>query len=248
MIYTTIGLIVGMTMGLTGAGGALISIPLFINLLDTSLKDATVLSLVAVLFGTAINLFGQFSKVNIKIAMTLSAAGIVANYLSLSMKSGTPEIVIAALLTVIGIYSIVSVWGKNKTSSIVEKDSQVVTKALIAGAFSGLMTTLTGLGGGVILVPILIKFFGKNYKEALPTSLATILLISLSAFMFQSKVALGLIAIPQLLMIGGGAILAFLLLKVLLRKLSEVKVLQIRRIVFTLVTVYSVVSVIIKAM
>ncbi len=248
MIYTAIGIIVGLTMGLTGAGGALISIPLFINLLDTSLKEATVLSLVAVVFGTAVNLLGQVSKVNKKIAISLSAAGAVSNYLSLPLKSITAEIVIVALLTVLGIYSIVSIWSKIKPSSSGPNEQNIIPKALIAGAFSGVMTTLTGLGGGVILVPILIKFFGKNYKEALPTSLATILLISLTAFIFQSKVALSLITIPQLAMIGGGAVIAFFMLKVLLVKLHESSILQIRRIVFTFVTIYSISSVIVKAM
>lgn len=248
MIYTAIGIVVGMTMGLTGAGGALISIPLFINLLDTSLKEATVLSLVAVVFGTAVNLLGQISKVNKKIAIALSAAGAVSNYLSLPLKSVTPEVVIVALLTGLGIYSIASVWSKIKSSPATPNEQYIILKALIAGAFSGVMTTLTGLGGGVILVPILIKFFGKNYKEALPTSLATILLISLTAFIFQSKVALSLITIPQLAMIGGGAVIAYFMLKALLLKLSDISILQTRRIVFTLVTVYSISSVILKAM
>ena len=204
MIYTTIGLIVGLIMGLTGGGGAMISIPLFISLLDTSLKDATVLSLVAVVFGTAVNLFGQISKVNRRIAISLSGAGAVTNYLSLPLKSETSEIVIASLLSVIGIYSIASVWGRSNVSSKVAEDTKVVFKALLAGAFLGLITTLTGLGGGVFLVPVLIKFFGKSYQEALPTSLATILLISMTSFIFQSKTALSLISFSQLAMIGGG--------------------------------------------
>ena len=51
-----IGVIVGLIMGLTGAGGALISIPLFLSLMNVSLKEATVLSLIAVMLGSLINL------------------------------------------------------------------------------------------------------------------------------------------------------------------------------------------------
>lgn len=248
MIYISIGLIVGIVMGLTGAGGALISIPLFMSFLDTTLKEATVLSLVAVVFGTAVNLLGQISKVNKKIAFTLGAAGAASNYFTLPLKSGTSDVVIAGILTVIGIYSVTSVWGNNKKDILEKEETYVFAKALLAGTFLGLITTLTGLGGGVILVPIIIKVFGKKYEEALPTSLATILMISLTSFLFQSKTALGLISYSQLALIGGGAILSYFTLKFSLKKIKDSNILQIRRVVFTLVTVYSVLSVISKAL
>lgn len=246
MIYITIGLIVGIIMGLTGAGGAMISIPLFIGFLDTSLRDATVLSLVAVIFGTAVNLIGQISKINKKIAISMSSAGAMTNYISLPLKTETPEIVIASLLTGLGIYSIASVWSKNIKPSSAEEEAHIILKALLAGSLLGLITTLTGLGGGVILIPILIKFFGKNYQDALPTSLATILLISLTSFILQSKVALSLISFIQLSLIAGGAILAFLMLQLFIKKMNEKRILQTRKFTFTIVTIYSIISVIIK--
>lgn len=248
MTYAGIGLIVGMIMGLTGAGGALISIPLFLFLLGTTLKEATVLSLVAVVFGTSVNLIGQLAKVNKKIALSLSLSGIIANYGTLFLKPLTPDIVVAALLTVIALYSLWSVWG-GRVNSVNEMSHRgVILKSLGAGAFLGVLTTLTGLGGGVILVPILIKLFGRTYTEALPTSLATIFLISLSSFIFQSEMALQLITLIQLGYLGAGALIAFFLLKLLIIKLDNSKVDTIRRIVFSIVTVYSAASVIVKAM
>ena len=248
MIYGTIGLLVGIVMGLTGAGGALIAIPLFMNLLEASLKEATVLSLVAVVFGTSVNLLGQFSRVNKKIALTLGAAGAVSNYLTLPLKTGTPEVVIAGLLTLIGVFSVTSVWRRKDQSHGQSDESPAVAKALMAGTFLGLITTLTGLGGGVLLLPILLKVFKKTYQEALPTSLATILLISLTSFIFQSKTALNLMTYDQLALIGGGALASYFMLKLFLRKLEERMLLLIRQIVFTVVTVYSVLSVIVKTM
>lgn len=248
MLYTIIGLIVGIIMGLTGAGGAMISIPLFINLLNTSLKEATVLSLVAVVLGTAINLIGQVSSANKKIVLAFALGGIVTNYISLPLKARTPDWLIAVILTVIGVYSISSVWNKRKEQNSQSSESMVMPKALFAGAFVGLLTTLTGLGGGVILVPILIIFFGNNYQQALPTSLGTILLITLTSFIFQSKTAFELINLNQLSLMAGGALLAFFLLKVITKKVKTKKILLSRKVVFTAVTVYSIVSVIYKAM
>lgn len=248
MDYVAIGLIVGIIMGLTGAGGAMISIPLFIGLLNTSLKEATVLSLIAVILGTSVNLLGQLSDIHRKIIFPLTIAGAIANYLSLPLKANTPEVFIAALLTLIGVYSIWSVWAQKNQSSKQSSNNKEVLKALTAGAFLGVITTLTGLGGGVILMPILISLFGKSYEEALPTSLASILIISVTAFFFQLETALSLISVSNLGLLGAGAILSFLFLKFLLKHVSSEKILETRKYVFTGVTIYSVVSVIIKVL
>lgn len=247
MVYTIIGLVVGIIMGLTGAGGAMISIPLFIHFLNTSLKEATVLSLVAVVLGTATNLLGQVSKANKQIIISFSLAGALTNYLSLPLKAKTPDGLIAGILTCIGIYSIWSVWKKKKELFSQEKKSMVIPKALMAGSLVGLLTTLTGLGGGVILIPILINFFGNSYDKALPTSLGTILLISLTSFIFQSTTAFELIALNQLSLMAAGAIAAYILLKLLIKRVEDQKILLIRKFVFTAVTIYSIISVIYKA-
>ena len=43
-----LGVIIGVVMGLTGAGGALVAIPLFMQFQGMSLKEASVFSLIAV--------------------------------------------------------------------------------------------------------------------------------------------------------------------------------------------------------
>lgn len=247
MTYAGIGLIVGIIMGLTGAGGALISIPLFISFLGASLKEATILSLVAVVFGTSVNLMAQLSKIDKKIALSLGISGITANYGTLFLKPLMPDLVVAGLLTLIAGYSLWSVWSIKKSTSSESSDG-VVVKALVAGALLGVLTTLTGLGGGVVLVPILIKLFGMDYDQALPTSLATIFIISVSSFIFQAETAFQLISLIQLVYLGVGALIAFFLLKLLLIRLEDSRVAIIRKAVFSIVAVYSVTSVIIKAM
>lgn len=245
MEYAFIGLIVGLIMGLTGAGGALISIPLFISLTGASLKEATLLSLLAVLFGTSVSLYKQFSKVSWKIVTGFSMAGLVANYFSLPLKMITPDYIIAVILLFIGCFSIYSVW-KKKKNYLATETSHLVFKVVLIGAFLGVLTTLTGLGGGVLLVPILLMFFGKSYEQALPTSLATIFIISLSSLVLQFESSGLILRSSDLIGIGIGAIISFLGLKLLLKHVHADKIEIIRRYTFTLVTVYAVVSVIVK--
>lgn len=226
----------------------MISIPLFLTFLSLSLKEATVLSLVAVAFGTIVNLVGQLSKVNKQTAILLSLSGIIANYGSLFLKPLISDFVVAGLLTMIASYSLWSVWSSQISRPPKMKTEHIILKSVISGILLGVLTSLTGLGGGVILVPILIKFFGRSYSEALPTSLATILLISASSFIFQSQKAFQLISLIQLASLWAGTLVAFFLLKILMGRLETTKIDIIRKLVFSVITVYSTVSVITKVM
>ena len=244
MEHLLIGLTVGIIMGLTGAGGALISIPLFISLLNSSIKEATVLSLVAVIIGTSVNLFGQASKASLKIVLLLVSFGAVTNYLSLPLKAMLPDLAIAGLLLLIGSYSVWSVWQKPGEK---HQSTESVFKTAIFGSGLGILTTLTGLGGGVLLVPILIRFYNKNYEEALPSSLMTILLISLISLSLQFKTAMQIIDVPELGLLVTGSLVAFFLLKAILKKFNKDTIQLLRKVTFTAVALYSVTAVLIKS-
>lgn len=246
MIHSFIGLTVGLIMGLTGAGGALISIPLFISLTNASLKEATVLSLFAVMLGTLVNLYGQKFKTDKKVVLGIVVFGAVANFVSLPLKALTPDLFIAILLALIGVLSIASVWVKRIEQATTESSHHTL-KIAFTGILLGIITTLTGLGGGVILVPILIRGFGKNYEEALPTSLMTIFFISLISFLLQIQMGLSLITLPDLGLIAAGVVLAFFLLRIVIRRLDQNKLEILRKLIFTAVTLYSVISVVMKS-
>ncbi len=247
MIHSFIGLAVGLIMGLTGAGGALISIPLFISLTNSSLKEATVLSLFAVMLGTLVNLYGQKFKTDKKIVFGFIVFGAVANFLSLPLKALTPDLFIAVLLALIGIFSILSVWAK-RIEQATHASRHHVLKIASTGILLGIITTLTGLGGGVILVPILIRGFDKKYEEALPTSLMTIFFISLISFLLQIQMGLSLITLPDLSLIAVGVILAFFILRIIIRRMEQGKLEVLRKLIFTAVTLYSVISVLMKSL
>ncbi len=245
MVYGFIGILVGLVMGVTGAGGAIISIPLFQLLVNSSLKEATVLSLLAVLFGTATNLIGKLTRVNWRLGLGLALSGTGANFATLGLKQYVPDLVIICSLIGIGIFSILNVW-KTRQSSDSSEGRQSFTKILITGILLGIITTFTGLGGGVLLIPVFLNVFHLNYEDAIPTSLITIFLVSSSALLFQRDTALGLINITQVLSLGTGAVLAFLCLKIILKGFSAANVLKLRKVLFTLVTLASLAGVIWK--
>lgn len=232
-------------MGITGAGGAIIAIPLFQIFLHSTMKEATVLSLIAVLFGTIVNIFGRTSEVKWKISLGFAIFGSLANYLTLPIKQEVPEFVIVILLMMIGTFSIWSVWKSQKVVQVSQSKTSVLKIASI-GLLLGLITTLTGLGGGVVLIPILLRLFGMTYEEALPTSLATITFISLSALILQGHKTVELITFTEMSLIGLGALMGFGILTFLLKSMATDKKLRLRKIVFSMATLISLLIVAMK--
>lgn len=232
-------------MGLTGAGGALISIPLFLFLLNTTIKEATILSLLAVILGTSVNLFGQTHKPDLKIVLPFVIFGAIANFGTLPLKEMMADMWIAGLLMIIGVYSLWSIWSpfREKATMI----SHSFLKTSLVGISLGFVTTLTGLGGGVLLIPILISFYGKSYEEALPTSLLTILLISGVSFLAQLEIGMKLINPAEIGLISVGAGSSLYLLKKFLYLFSKDKIELTRKLLFTVVAIYSISSVVIKS-
>jgi uncharacterized membrane protein YfcA len=241
-----IGSIVGLIMGLTGAGGALISIPLFLGLMNVSLKEATVLSLIAVILGSLINLLGFKSFSDKKMVLVFVVFGALANYLTLPLKENLPNFMIALILSAIALFSVWSLWKKESLTPHHSHKNHWI-KTIGTGLFLGLITTLTGLGGGVLLIPILMSWFGKSYEEALPVSLGTILFISLSSFLMQKKMALELISPLEIGFLALGTFMAFFALKFILNRTNPVGLLFLRKFLFTLVTIYSITSVLLKS-
>ena len=72
--------------------------------------------------------------------------------------------------------------------------------ATLAGAFSGLF----GVGGGTVIVPLLVMWFGYSEHVATGTSLAAIVLIGL--FAASAHGAYGNVDIPKAMLVGVPAV------------------------------------------
>lgn len=247
--WAFIGIVVGLLLGLTGAGGAVIAIPLFVHLTKASLHEATVLSLIAVASGAVLNWFVQRKRTEYKISFLLFAFSIPGSYAFRPLKVLAPESVILLLFAGVGVLSLLSIWkAKSEAANVVESSepSKLLLKSSLGGFTLGALVTMTGLGGGVVLVPLLTGVFRQSLAQAAATSLFAIMLTSVFSLSLQWNSVSGSIQVIHLLVLAIGSILSAFLTRKLIAAVPQARLDVARKLTITTVILLSVVSLFIR--
>lgn len=236
MIELLCGILIGTVMGLTGAGGALVAIPLFMQFMGQSLKEASLYSLVAVVLASLINFLAQKSFTRYKTGLLIVLFSAVGSYLTAPFKAELSSFWIAVILSIVSLYALYSVWVpvKIKTEDGAQSLESFWSSSLV-GLFLGALTTFTGLGGGVLMLPIFLGLYHFKQPNAVATSLFAVGLSSLSSLIIQIhqgadfKIGIGLIYLLS------GILTSVFLLKTISKRLSYDVLIKLRQIVFSFV-------------
>ena len=192
MIYAVVGaLIIGLSLGLLGSGGSILTIPVLVYLLHHEDKVAIAESL-AIVGGIAAIGASQYAiakAVSWRLVLLFALPGMFGSVLGAWIAAGVPGFV--QLLVFSGVMLIASwkMWkrsrGKPETQSSGSDDKQKDEPhwALIGmqGLMVGVLTGFVGVGGGFLIVPALVLFARLDMKRAIGSSLVIITLNSASA-------------------------------------------------------------------
>ncbi len=91
------------------------------------------------------------------------------------------------------LFAVLLIFAGLKMTNIIRIPTETVSNIgflpllVILGLIAGSSSALFGIGGGVIMVPILNLFFGLSMHEAIPTSLAIILPTTTAGALFHQK-------------------------------------------------------------
>jgi uncharacterized protein len=207
-----IGLIIGLVLGLTGAGGSVFAVPLLMLLGGVSMGDAVGISLGAVaastLYGSVRNWrgkkilwtpgvilaatgaltapFGKWLGMQIPELWLLVGFNLLALIIATRMwlsATRTPE---RATVVRAGNFSLESSPGLlcnlSKTGQF-ELRPRCVSGLVIGGIVVGLLSGLFGVGGGFLIVPLLLILSPISMAQAVSTSLIIIAAVSGSGFL-----------------------------------------------------------------
>ncbi|MBS1488515.1 MAG: sulfite exporter TauE/SafE family protein [Bacteroidetes bacterium] len=181
-----IGIIAGVMSGLFGIGGGLIIVPALIAFLRLGILQANATSLAAMLLPVGILGVINYYKagfIHVRDALWVSVGLIAGSFLgaelALSLQVGMLSKFYAAFLFYIAIsYFFSRASGsqtKNETTLETSMPAQSFWLFIIVGVLAGVIAGLFGKGGGLVIVPVLVRFFRYNPKAASATSLAALL-------------------------------------------------------------------------
>lgn len=199
MIESILGMVVGVIMGLTGAGGGILAVPALVLVLGIDIAVAAPVTLVAVGLAAILGALDGLRRgwVRYKAATLMSVTGamaapvgvIVARHLS----SAWLMTLFAAIMALVSFRSFKKVMLRNvaaeadtptKICMLSPETGRFVWSPRVAatigaiGATSGLFTGMLGVGGGFIIVPALQKLSNVGIHSVIATSLMVIALIS----------------------------------------------------------------------
>ena len=168
---------IGISLGLIGAGGSILTVPILVYFLGVEPHEAVGMSLAVV---GATSLFGSYlhhkhSRVNFPAAMLFGITGIFGAFFGAPFtKLVSPQALLLLFGALMFIVAISMLWRKSRGGDDEVRRRKVLWKSAAAGLGVGFLTGFLGVGGGFLIVPALVMFGGLTIKESVGTSLFVI--------------------------------------------------------------------------
>lgn len=230
MVLLLIGAGLGLTLGLTGAGGSVLGVPLLVLLLGWSLTQAMQSALFLVWVAASWGSFQAWRQglLRYRAALWMSVSALISAPLGVFCAQHLPvQVLQAGFALVMLVVALRMYWQARHTPA----DSQTLrvhlwahldqqqrfiwtrrskTLMLSIGLCSGFLSGLLGVGGGFVIVPLLRQFTPLSMPAAVATSL---LAISLSSAISLGSQALLWSNVPNgsSMQLAVGAILGMML-------------------------------------
>ncbi len=192
-------IVMGLTLGLIGGGGSILTVPILVYLFDVDPVLSTAYSLFVVGLTSAVGSFSHFKSgnVHIKTAVIFGVPSIAAVYSvrkfimpiipdpvftigSIDVSKSLAVLVLFAVLMLLASITMIRKPMKQKEGP--GKINYNYPLIFIEGIVVGSITGLVGAGGGFLIIPALVLLAGLPMKQAVGTSLVIIALKSLIGF------------------------------------------------------------------
>jgi uncharacterized protein len=193
-----LSLSVGVSLGLIGGGGSILTIPVLVYLFGLDPFVATGYSLFIVgissLAGAAIKYtqkqvdlqatlyFGLTSVITVLLVRKLVLPIVPEEFFTIKKTVFTKSLMTLVLFSIVMIIAATHMIRKNIAPGKLENSPFPIRKALIRGVEVGALTGILGAGGGFVIIPVLIFSFKLPMKKAIGTSLFIIAINSLIGF------------------------------------------------------------------
>ncbi len=194
-----LALLIGISLGLIGSGGSILTVPILVYVMGVHPVLATAYSLFVVGTAALVGSFAFMKKglVSYKTAIVFGIPAIVSVYMtrafiipmlpdtlfSVGREVITKDIAIMVFFAVI---MLLAAWSMIKGRKEMHEDGEIkynIPLILVEGIVVGVVTGLVGAGGGFLIIPALVLLGRLPMKLAVGTSLLIIAAKSLIGFL-----------------------------------------------------------------
>jgi uncharacterized protein len=206
MTAVALGILVGLVLGLTGAGGSIFAVPLLVIGLGLDLAQAAPIALLAVFGAAALGALAGLRSGHVchRAALMIGAAGSIATPLGVYLASRASQFVIylafAGVMLIVAMRMFLQTLARGEPASVTHGDSvehsvcrrhpqsqsivwtRPCALALgLSGLGTGILSGALGVGAGFVIVPSLRASTPLAMNSVIATSLLAIAIISGSA-------------------------------------------------------------------
>lgn len=176
--------VVGLSLGLLGAGGSILAVPILRYAAGLTARQAVATSLATV---GSVALVGALmawkeGRLRIKSALQFSMLASVGTFVGVQVANRLPDKLQMALFLVVLVGALFAM-KRQAPATLNPGRAKTVGQALGVGVLTGLV----GVGGGFLIVPALVSIYGLPMKEATGTSLAVIAITSFIGMVSYSQ-------------------------------------------------------------
>jgi len=187
-----LGALIGLSLGLLGGGGSILTVPIFVYVLGFDAKAAIAMSLAVV---GATSLFGALShwrvgNVNVRVALLFGGVAMAGTYVGARLAvffSGAAQLTLFAVVMLLAAFFMLRDGRRGGIVEVIAPSAEPVPMPLVLivgeGLVVGVLTGLVGVGGGFLIVPALVLLGRLPMKQAVGTSLLVIAMKSASGFL-----------------------------------------------------------------
>jgi uncharacterized membrane protein YfcA len=198
LLAGTLAALIGLSLGMLGGGGSILTVPVLVYVLGYAPKDAIAVSL-AVVGATSLAgalLYWREGLVNLRLAAAfgvVAMAGTALGARAAQALSGTTQLLLfAGVMLVAAVFMLGRAVPSGATGeAATPRTARHVAATAIQGLAVGVLTGLVGVGGGFLIVPALVLLAGVPMREAVGTSLAVIAMnsaVGLRGYLGQAHV------------------------------------------------------------
>lgn len=218
-----LAVVVGISMGLLGAGGSVLTVPIFVYVLGVAPKPAIAMSLGVVGATALVAMLTRLrgTSVSFRVAAVFGPATMVGAYFGAYLATLIPGrlqlVGFALVLLTSAVMILRSARGEGvappaEASGEQKMDAAMAALLVTLGLSVGVLTAVIGVGGGFIIVPALVLIARLPMRLAVGTSLVIIAMNALSGFagyLGRIEIDWTLVATFTLLAAGGTVVGSF---------------------------------------